>query len=89
MRNYFVVTVYADYDERMTIEAGGVINSDNYYDAMKLLKIRYEEVKNRVVNAKIVIGVINLYEEIDEPYESDELLYSNLVNLKTGHSIRM
>lgn len=89
MKNYFVVAVYADYDERMTFESGGVVNSDNYYDAMKLLKIRYEEVKNRIVNANVVIGVINLYEEIDEPYESDELLYSNLVNLKDGHSIRM
>lgn len=67
----------------------GAVNSDNYYDAMKLLKIRYEEVKNRIVNANVLIGVINLYEEIDEPYENDELLYSNLVNLKTGHSISM
>ena len=89
MRNYFVVTVYADYDERMTIEAGGVVESDDYKDAMKLLKVRYDFVKDRLNSAKVVLGVINQYEETSNPYESDELLYSELINLKNGHSIRM
>lgn len=89
MRNYFVVAVYADYDERMTIEAGGVVESDDYKEAKALLKVRYDFVKDRVNSAKVVLGVINQYEEKDNPYETDELLYSELINLKTGHSIRM
>lgn len=89
MRNYFVVDIYADYDKRMMIEGGGVVESDDYKEAMTLLKIRYDFVKDRVNSAKVVLGVIKQYEETDNPYEDDELLYSELINLKNGHSIRM
>ena len=89
MRNYFVVTIYVDHDERMTIETGGVVESDDYKDAKALLKVRYDFIKDRLNSAKIILGVINQYEETNNPYESDELLYSELINLKSGHSIRM
>ena len=88
-RNYFVVEVYVDYDERMTIENGGVVTSDDYNDAVELLKVRYDLVKDRLSNAKIVLGVIKQYEGTDNLYENDKLLYSELINLKNGHSIRM
>lgn len=89
MENYFVVEVYADYNERMTIENGGVVTSDDYNDAKELLKVRYDFIKDRLNSANLVLGVIKQYKGTNNPYENDELLYSELINLKNGHSIIM
>lgn len=81
-----MVCLLADYEENYKMVDSKLVYSIGF--GVNFLERKYLEVKNQLSDAKVVYGVIKEYkEDDDENIDDDRLIYTELINMRDGHSI--
>lgn len=81
-----MVCLLADYEENYKMVDSKLVYSIGF--GVNFLERKYLEVKNPLSDAKVVYGVIKEYkEDDDENIDDDRLIYTELINMRDGHSI--